>query len=187
QWSLDALLTDDDRDFLRELAGLLENTPERRRLALNDYLERLGWDAIRLMHLADTRLGSDVLDLSHDPLSVAALLGCFRLCEFGDVGVEEAVELLAESQTDMPPTWGSELHAIIQAEAGFVPVAAAKPTESTHRGLTELAQDYWCSIATAVRDTVLRIRHVALDLASRPAGLMRSKSYRAARRTHPTL
>lgn len=99
------LLTCSDQDLLRTLAMLCEEPSGVRRATLNDYLETLGMDGVDFASRFEETTGIETLGLADDLPGAAAFLGCFRLMEQGELGIEESVDLLRRSVQQFTRSW----------------------------------------------------------------------------------
>ena len=104
-WHPTELLLSQDQEAVRELETLCQEPSGVRRATLNDYLESLGWEAIDFASRFEDVTGIEVLGLADDLPGTAALLGVFRLVERGELGTEEAVDLLRRSVENLSIDW----------------------------------------------------------------------------------
>ncbi len=105
RWGPDELLTGADQTLLRVLETMCEESSSRRRTALNDYLQDLGMEAVAFSQRIEEATGVDVAGLADDLPGAAALLGSYRLTERGELGLEEAVDVLRRSLDRLSPEW----------------------------------------------------------------------------------
>ncbi len=104
-WHPNDLLLLPDREILRTLETLCDESSGVRRATLNDYLEALGWEAIDFASRFEDVTGIEVLGLADDLPGAAAFLGAFRLMEQGELGQDEAVDLLERSLQNLSLEW----------------------------------------------------------------------------------
>ena len=104
-WHPTELLLLADQEVLRTLETLCEEPSGVRRATLNDYLEILGWEAIDFASRFEDVTGVEVLGLADDLPGAAAFLGAFRLVEQGELGTDEAVDLLRRSLESLSLDW----------------------------------------------------------------------------------
>jgi hypothetical protein len=104
-WLPGELLTASDQDILRTLARLCEESPDVRRAALNDYLEGIGSEALQFATRFEDATRIEVLGLADDLPGAAAFLGCFRLVEQGELGMDEAADLLRRTLARLSKEW----------------------------------------------------------------------------------
>jgi hypothetical protein len=104
-WRPGELLLSPDQEILKTLETLCEEPSGVRRSTLNDYLEALGWEAISFASRFEDVTGIEVLSLADDLPGAAAFLGAFRLLERGELGMDEAVDLLRRSLQNLTLEW----------------------------------------------------------------------------------
>jgi len=104
-WHPTELLLTPDQEVLKTLETLCGEPSGVRRATLNDYLEALGWEAIALASRFEDVTGIEVLGLADDVPGAAAFLGTFRLLEQGELGTDEAVDLLRRSLQNLSFDW----------------------------------------------------------------------------------
>jgi len=104
-WHPTELLLTPDQEVLKTLETLCAEPSGVRRATLNDYLEALGWEAIALASRFEDITGIEVLGLADDLPGAAAFLGTFRLLEQGELGTDEAVDLLRRSLQNLSLDW----------------------------------------------------------------------------------
>ncbi len=104
-WHPSELLLFADREVLRTLETLGSEPSGVRRATLNDYLEALGWEAIAFASRFEDVAGIEVLGLADDLPGAAAFLAVFRLVEQGELGMDEAVDLLERSLENLSLDW----------------------------------------------------------------------------------
>jgi hypothetical protein len=104
-WHPNELLSYQDQEILKTLQRLREDPSGVRRATLNDYLEELGSDAIDFAGRFEDFSGVDVLGLADDLPTAAAFLGSFRLLERGELGVDEAVDMLRHGLDNLSLDW----------------------------------------------------------------------------------
>ena len=104
-WHPSDLLLVPDQEILKTLETQCEEPSGARRATLNDYLEALGWEAIAFASRFEDVTGIEVLGLADDLPGAAAFLGAFRLLEQGELGMDEAVDLLRRSLQNLSLNW----------------------------------------------------------------------------------
>ena len=104
-WHPADLLIPPDQEILRTLETLCEEPSGVRRATFNDYLEGLGMEAIDFASRFEDITGVEVLGLADDLPGAAAFLGSFRLVEQGELGMDEAVDLLEQSLERLSVEW----------------------------------------------------------------------------------
>jgi hypothetical protein len=104
-WLPGELLTEQDQNLIRLLARSFEERDEVRRTLLNDYLETLGWEAMKLASRFEDAAELEVLGLNNDLPTLAALLGTFRLMERGELDMDRAVDLLSHEFGSLSEQW----------------------------------------------------------------------------------
>jgi len=104
-WQPTDLLLSADQEVLRMLETLCEEPSGVRRATLNDYLEALGWEAIDFASRFEDVTGIEVLGLADDLPGAAAFFGVLRLMEQGELGMDEAVDLLRRSLGSLSIDW----------------------------------------------------------------------------------
>jgi len=105
RWGPDELLAAQDQKLLRVLETLCEEPSAKRRTTLNNYLQGLGMEAVAFSRRFEEVTGIEVAGLADDLPGAAALLGSYRLTERGELGIEEAVDLLRRSLKNLSPDW----------------------------------------------------------------------------------
>ena len=104
-WHPNELLSYQDQEFLKTLERFYDDPSGVRRATLNDYLEEEGSEAIEFAGRFEDSSGIDVLGLADDLPQTAAFLASFRLLQRGELGIDEAVDVLRHSLTDLSPEW----------------------------------------------------------------------------------
>ena len=104
-WHPNELLSHQDQEILRSLERLCEDPSGVRRATLNDYLEEQGSDAIEFAGRFEDSSGIDVLGLADDLPGTAAFLASFRLLQRGELGIDEAVNVLRHSLANLSLDW----------------------------------------------------------------------------------
>ncbi len=107
-----SLLTNSDRDLLRTLERLSEEPSGVRRAVLNYYLESLDSSSFEFVYDFEIGSGIEVLSLSDDVTGAAAFLAAYRLMERGELGPNEAADLLHRSLDNRSAGWREEVRAI---------------------------------------------------------------------------
>jgi hypothetical protein len=131
-WHPSELLILADREILRTLEMLGNEPSGVRRATLNDYLEALGWEAIAFASRFEDVAGIEVLGLADDLPGAAAFLGVFRLVEQGELGMDEAVDLLERSLDSLSLDW---IEGVSEMTAGGFDDWDARPTAGQTDGL----------------------------------------------------
>jgi hypothetical protein len=136
-----ALLTSADQELLRALERSAEEPSGVRRAALNGHLESLDFQAIDFVMSFEDTTGIEVLGLADDPLSTAALLGSYRLLERGELGRDEAVDLLRRSLQNMSADWAKGVRLITANayETGEV-ARSAQPAPTTSADMRSVSR-----------------------------------------------
>jgi len=104
-WQPADLLATADQQLLRTLETLCEDPSGARRSVLNDHLEGMGFEAIDFASRFEDVTGMEALGLADDLPGAAAFLACFRLVEQGELGMDEAVDLLRRSLQSPSLDW----------------------------------------------------------------------------------
>ncbi len=104
-WHPYELLFYQDQEILKTLERLCEDPSGVRRATLNDYLEDLGSDAIEFAARFEDFSSVDVLGLADDLPGTAAFLASFRLLQRGELGMDEAVDVLRHSLDNLSLDW----------------------------------------------------------------------------------
>jgi hypothetical protein len=111
-WRPSDLLVPPDQQVLRNLETLCEEPSGTRRSVLNDYLEGMGYEAIDFASRFEDVTGIEALSLADDLPGTAAFLACFRLVEQGELGMDEAVDLLRRTLERPSLDWIEGVRAI---------------------------------------------------------------------------
>jgi len=127
-WLPSELLTSDDTELLRTLAGLSEEPSEMRRSTLQDYLEGLDAEALDFANQFEQTTGIAYLDLADDTPGAAALLATIRLIERGDVTVEQGIDMLRRSLQSISEEWLDDVTQITAEQPDW---SAAPPARAT--------------------------------------------------------
>ncbi len=120
-WLPGELLTSSDQDLLRSLARLCDDPSGVRRAVLNDHLESLGSEAIEFATQFEDATGVEVLGLADDLPGAAALLGCFRLMEQGELGMDESADLLRRALPNISEEWSKDVAEMTDESADSEP------------------------------------------------------------------
>jgi len=157
-WHPNELLLTPDQEVLKTLETLCDEPSGVRRATLNDYLEALGWEAIALASRFEDVTGIEVLGLADDLPGAAAFLGAFRLLERGELGMDEAVDLLRRSLQNLSLDW---IEGVREMTADAYETWEPEPT------LGESDVPEWSESASAGRPVVeVMVSLVARSLAS---------------------
>jgi len=164
------LLGISDQELLQTLELLCEEPSGTRRSILNDYLEGLGFVAIDFAARFEDVTGMESLSLADDLPGVAALLGCYRLVEQGELGMDEAVDLLRRTLEGPSEAWIEAVYEIAaRSNEGRRGPVNAKPQASTGstvlpgsvvRAVTISLQVVWGQIQGACLGAVDRLTAV---------------------------
>jgi len=154
-----------DQDLVRQLNGLSLRYGERE-MALNDYLESLGSEAVNFALQYASLTGKEAVSLSDDLTATVAFLAAFRLYEQGSLGLGEAVDALERTVESRPTTWVD----------GTISIAGTSSSNRTAE-LARKAQWLWNQAATGVSQTLRNARELvekawastAARAATRPA------------------
>ncbi len=104
-WQPSDLLKDADIGLIQSLERLSDSAGTLRRAQLNEYIEGLGFEAIDFVYRYEDATGMDVLSLAAERSKIAALLASYRLVQQDTIGMDEAVELLENSLSELSPGW----------------------------------------------------------------------------------
>jgi len=99
------LLIQPDRELLGDLRQMADLSPGERQVAFRDYVESLGSEAIEFATQYESATGDEAAMLSDDIASSAAFLAVFRLYEQGELGIDEAIDLLRQTLDNLSQEW----------------------------------------------------------------------------------
>jgi hypothetical protein len=142
-WLPGDLLLRQDEGILKILATQRDDPSGVRRATLNDYLEGLGVDAIDFTAQFENLSGIEVLGLADDVAGAAALLASFRLYDQGEVGMDEAVDVLRHALENLSNEWIEAVDEMT-VEAYAEPASGSVDTDSND-GETSEWSDVSCS------------------------------------------
>lgn len=168
-WRPADLLAPPDQQLLRTLETLCEEPSGSRRSVLNDHLEAMGPAAIDFASRFEDVTGLEVLGLVDDQPSVAAFLGCFRLMEQGELGMDEAVDLLRRSLQRPTSEWVEGVREITAGafdEWNGLPASLDTPTPQ-QRGAASSQRPLSEAMAAWVLTTWEQLRGAVGEVASR--------------------
>ncbi len=105
RWTPDNLLTDSDSELIRDLSLAYEEPLETRYAMLNDYVEMLGWEALKLAERFEDSTGIEFLGLTEDLSGLAAVLSVFRATQQGAMSLDHGVDLLCHGFGQLDQNW----------------------------------------------------------------------------------
>lgn len=151
------LLLSPDQDLLRRLVNMSVRYGERR-MALDEYVESLGSNAVSFSAQYERTTNRDVLDLADDLPSVAAFFAAFRLYEQDRLDAGAAIDILERTLANMPSDWTDGTMALLDSET---------PADGTP-GLQAGQERMWNEIIAQGGRAAARVRQVLESLLNVP-------------------
>jgi hypothetical protein len=99
------LLIRPDQELLQELQRLADLSPGERQVAFRQYVESLGSVATEFATQYENITGDEAAMLTDDVASAAAFLAVYRLYEQGELGIDEAIDLLRQTLNHLSQEW----------------------------------------------------------------------------------
>lgn len=99
------LLIRPDQELLQELRRLADQSPGERQVAFRQYVESLGSVATEFATQYEEATDEDAAMLTDDIASTAAFLAVYRLYEQGELGIDEAIDLLRQTLDNLSQEW----------------------------------------------------------------------------------
>jgi hypothetical protein len=99
------LLIRPDVELLGDLRRMAEQSPGERQVAFREYVESLGSEAIEFTTQYENATGDEAAMLTDDVASSAAFLAVYRLYEQGEIGIDEAIDLLRQTLNSLSQEW----------------------------------------------------------------------------------
>jgi len=119
------LLLRPDQELLGDLRQMADQSSGERQVAFREYVESLGSEAIEFTTQYESATGEEAAMLSEDIASSAAFLAVYRLYEQGELGIDEAIDLLRQTLGNLSQEWIDGVNELApESEFGFrYPVA----------------------------------------------------------------
>ncbi len=144
-WTPDNLLTESDNQLIRDLALAYEEPLETRYAMLNDYVEMLGWEALKLAERFEDSTGIEFLGLTEDLSGLAAVLSVFRATQQGAVSLDQGVDLLCHGFSRLDQNWLDTVARICIEDAAGNWVSGDNPSDSwepeSNRGMVDQSEE----------------------------------------------
>jgi hypothetical protein len=177
-WQPRELLSDGDLGILRDLSYMYEESREVRRMVLNDYLETLGWEALRMASRLEEAREIDVLDFSEDLPGLAAFLATYRRTERDELTDDQAVDVLCHHVGSLSETW-TDLVGVIAAEGEVETTTVSDESQDLPVGnettlldaLHGFVEQSWSNADAAFRNIVRHLDDIDLSFVGRALSL----------------
>lgn len=144
-WAPDNLLTESDSELIRDLALAYEEPLETRYAMLNDYVEMLGWEALKLAERFEDSTGIEFLGLTEDLSGLAAVLSVFRATQQGAMSLDHGVDLLCHGFGQLDQNWLDTVARICTEGAISNWVSGDNPSDSwesdSYRGMIDQSDE----------------------------------------------
>lgn len=144
-WTPDNLLTESDSELIRNLALAYEEPLETRYAMLNDYVEMLGWEALKLAERFEDSTGIEFLGLTEDLSGLAAVLSVFRATQQGAMSLDHGVDLLCHGFGQLDQNWLDTVARLCTEGTTSGWVSGDNPADSweseSYRGMIDQSDD----------------------------------------------